>query len=74
MIESFFSYLILKGQGGNHKEMATKLKDLEKTKFFYEQELKDEELTERERNSYLKALKLIEGFIERENLREIGEG
>ena len=65
LIRSYFSYLILKGRGGNHKEMAIKLKDLEETKFFYEQELKDEELTGGERNSYLKALKLIEGFIEK---------
>jgi len=46
--------------------MALKLKDLEETKIYYEKELKDEELTGGERNSYLKALELIEGFIERE--------
>ena len=56
-----------------HKKMRLNLKGLEETKIYYEQELKDEELTGRERNSYLKALKLIEGFIERENLR-VGEG
>ncbi|GAH12310.1 unnamed protein product [marine sediment metagenome] len=74
LLNNYLSSQSPEGQGGNHKKMAIKLKDLEKTKFFYEQELKDEELTERERNSYLKALKLIEGFIERENLREVGEG
>jgi len=46
--------------------MRVNLKDLEETKIYYEKELKDEELTGRERNSYLKALELIEGFIERE--------
>ncbi|GAI01583.1 unnamed protein product [marine sediment metagenome] len=44
--------------------MALKLKDLEETRSFYKQELKDEELTGGERNSYLKALKLIKRFIE----------
>ncbi|GAI53984.1 unnamed protein product, partial [marine sediment metagenome] len=38
----------------------------EENKIYYEKELKDEELTGGERDSYLKALKLIEGFIERE--------
>ena len=51
--------------------MRLNLKGLEETKIYYEQELKDEELAGRERNSYLKALKLIEGFIERE--KEAGE-
>jgi len=46
--------------------MRINLKDLEETKIYYEKELEDEELTEGERNSYLKALKLIEGFIGRE--------
>ncbi|GAI70382.1 unnamed protein product [marine sediment metagenome] len=51
--------------------MALKLKDLEETRSFYEQELKDEELTGGERNSYLKALKLIKRFIKIE--KEAGE-
>jgi len=42
-----------------------KLKALEETRSFYKLELEKEELTERERNKYLRALKLIEGFIER---------
>ena len=46
--------------------MALKLKDLEETRSFYKVELEKEDLTGGERNSYLKALKLIEGFIERE--------
>jgi len=46
--------------------MRLNLKDLEETRSFYEVELKKEDLTGGERNSYLKALKLIEGFIERE--------
>jgi len=40
-----------------------KLKALEETRDFYEVELK-KELTERERDKYLKALELIEEFIE----------
>ena len=70
LIRSYFSYLILKGQGGNNKEMALKLKDLEETRSFYKQELKDEGLAGGERDSYLKALKLIEEFIEREEEAE----
>jgi len=53
------------------KEMAVKLKALEETKSFYKVELAKGDLTGGERNSYLKALKLIEGFIERE--KEAGE-
>jgi len=45
---------------------SLKLKALEETRSFYEVELKKEELTETERDKYLKALKLIEGFIEKE--------
>jgi len=40
-----------------------KLKALEETRDFYEVELK-KELTETERDKYLKALELIEEFIE----------
>jgi len=43
-----------------------KRKSLEETRSFYKVELKKEELTERERDKYLKALKLVEGFIEKE--------
>jgi len=50
--------------------MALKLKDLEETRSFYKVELEKEDLTGGERNSYLKALKLIEGFIEREEEAE----
>ena len=50
--------------------MALKLKDLEKTRSFYKVELEKEDLAGGERNSYLNALKLIEGFIEREEEAE----
>jgi len=40
-----------------------KLKALEETKSFYKVELEKEDLTERERDKYSRALKLIEGFI-----------
>jgi len=43
-----------------------KLKSLEETKSFYKVELKKEDLTEKEINKYLRASKLIEGFIEKE--------
>ena len=46
--------------------MALKLKNLEETRSFYKVELEKKDLTGGKRNSYLKALKLIEGFIERE--------
>lgn len=42
-----------------------KLKALEETRSFYKMELKKEALIERERNDYLKALKLIEKLIEK---------
>jgi len=51
--------------------MRLKLEDLKETKDFYKVELEKEELAGGERNSYLKALELIEGFIEREE--EAGE-
>jgi len=41
-----------------------KLKGLEETRDFYKLELKKEDLTEIKRDKYLRALKLIEGFIE----------
>jgi hypothetical protein len=46
--------------------MRLNLKDLEETKIYYEKELEDEELTGGERNSYLKALGIIEKYIKRE--------
>jgi len=42
-----------------------KLKALEETRSFYKVELKKGDLTERERDKYSRALKLIEGFIKR---------
>jgi len=51
-----------------------KLKALEETRAFYKVELEKEDLTERERDKYLSALGLIEGFIERkEKAEEEGE-
>jgi len=50
--------------------MALKLKDLKGTRSFYNVELEKGDLAGEERNSYLKALKLIEGFIEREEAEE----
>ena len=48
--------------------MALRLKDLEETRSFYKVELRKESLTEKERDRYLKALKIIEGLIERKEL------
>jgi len=50
--------------------MALKLKDLRGTRSFYNVELEKGDLAGEERNSYLKALKLIEGFIKREEAEE----
>ncbi len=50
--------------------MALKLKDLKGTRSFYNVELEKGDLAGEERNSYLKALKLIEGFIKREEAEE----
>ena len=50
--------------------MRLNLKDLEETKIYYEKELEDEDLTGGERNSYLKALGIIEELIEREKEAE----
>jgi len=44
---------------------SQKLKALEETRSFYKVEL-EKDLTEKEINKYLRALKLVEGFIERE--------
>lgn len=53
--------------------MRLNLEGLEETKIYYKQKLKDEELTGGERDSYLKALRLIEGFIERELAKKSGK-
>jgi len=50
--------------------MRLNLKDLEETRSFYKVELEKEDLAGGERDSFLKALKLIEGFIEREEETE----
>jgi len=50
--------------------MRLRLEDLKKTKSFYKVELEKEELAGGERNSYLKALGIIEKCIERELERE----
>jgi len=50
--------------------MALRLEDLEKTKSFYKVELGKEDLAGGERDSYLKALKIIEGFIGEEEAGE----
>jgi len=52
--------------------MRLKLEDLKKTKSFYKVELEKEDLTGGEKDSYLKALKIIEGFIGEEEAG--GEG
>jgi len=62
-------------KGGDHKEMAginnIKLKTLKQTRAFYNWELKKKSLTEKERASYLLALKSIEKIIkEKEDSRE----
>ncbi len=43
-----------------------KLKALEETRSFYKVELKKGDLTEKQKNKYLRASKLVEGFIEKE--------
>lgn len=43
--------------------MVLSLRNLEETRSFYKVELKKEDLTERERDKYLRALKLVEGLI-----------
>ncbi len=45
--------------------MVLSLRNLEETKTFYKVELKKEDLTERERDKYSRALKIIEGLIKR---------
>ncbi len=51
--------------------MVLSLRNLEETRAFYKVELKKEDLTERERSKYSKALKIIEGLIKRkEKARE----
>ncbi|GAJ10233.1 unnamed protein product [marine sediment metagenome] len=43
--------------------MVLNLRNLEETRAFYKVELKKEDLTERKRDKYLRALKIIEGLI-----------
>ncbi|MBA7482593.1 hypothetical protein ES705_46457 [subsurface metagenome] len=43
--------------------ITVKLEDLEVTRSFYNVELKKEDLTEKERDKYLKASKIIERII-----------
>jgi len=43
--------------------MLLDLRNLEETRSFYKVELEKEELTERERDKYSKALKIVEGLI-----------
>jgi len=50
--------------------MRLNLKGLEETKIYYEKELKDEELAGGERDSFLKALGIIEECIKREEEAE----
>jgi NAD+--asparagine ADP-ribosyltransferase len=55
-------------------KMRKKLKDLEETQEFYIWKLKDKNLTEKDRDKYLKALKLIEKIIkEKERSGEKGK-
>lgn len=54
--------------------MSLKLKALEETRSFYKWKLKDKNLTKKDRDKYIKALKLIEKIIrEKEDLRERGK-
>jgi len=53
--------------------MIINLKALKETEDFYKLELEREDLAGGERDSYLKALKLIEGFIEKEEAGEKGK-
>jgi hypothetical protein len=45
--------------------MVLNIRNLEETRAFYKLELKKEDLTERERDKYSRALKIIEGLIKR---------
>ena len=45
--------------------MVLNLRNLEETRAFYKLELKKEGLTERERDKYSRALKIIEGLIKK---------
>ncbi|MBA7545485.1 hypothetical protein ES705_37854 [subsurface metagenome] len=50
--------------------MILNLRNLEETRAFYELELKKEDLTEKERDKYSKALKIIEGLIKKKEKDE----
>ncbi|GAI78828.1 unnamed protein product [marine sediment metagenome] len=54
--------------------MIVKLEALKETRSFYNWKLKDKGLTEKQRNEFLKALKIIEKIIkEKEDSRERGK-
>ncbi len=53
--------------------MLLNLRSLEETRSFYKVELKKEDLTERGRDKYSKALKIIEGLIKKKEKAE-GKG
>ena len=54
--------------------MALKVEALKETRSFYNWKLKDKGLTEKQRNEFLKALKIIEKIIkEKEDSRERGK-
>ena len=50
--------------------MLLNLRSLEETKTFYKVELEKKDLTEKERDKYSKALKIIEGLIKRKEKDE----
>ena len=50
--------------------MVLNIRNLEETKTFYKVELGKADLTERERDKYSKALKIIEGLIKRKEKDE----
>ncbi|MBA7556509.1 hypothetical protein ES705_49219 [subsurface metagenome] len=47
-----------------------KIEELERTKGFYDKKLKNKKLTEKQRNSFLRALESINRIIEREKYIE----
>jgi aspartate ammonia-lyase len=60
---SFFSLLFGVLPVGVQVVSKIKLKALDETRHFYKVELEKEDLTEKERNKYLKASKIIERII-----------
>ncbi|GAI58928.1 unnamed protein product, partial [marine sediment metagenome] len=53
------------GEYSEVKDILQKLKALEETRSFYNWKLKDKGLTEKQRNEFLKALKIIEKIIKK---------